>query len=125
MRGQAEGAAGLQAALQALCPEREIRSAGGHVVFETEHPHGDGSDLVMSPAQDLSFGGAYGDGIAFGRIRTFDAADRPGEHPGMETAQRFLAAFLEVEAGHTLRSVGLEASRALYIFTQIQASVAA
>ena len=89
--------------------------------IETEHPDGDGPDLIMATGQEAAVCRINAHQVAFGRL-AHNLGHGAGKHPGMETAQRF---FPPLPQDYFCHFPLLFFCNSIYISRQIQASVAA
>ena len=118
-----------------LCPEIRFQ----HIFAgETENPHGYRTDLVVPMGQKGTIAGIDANHISLSRFPD-NLRDRAGKHPGMETQDRIIPAFFQIDLRHDL-SAFFDGGGAIcsavkgcfsdlrsrrYISRQIQASVAA
>ena len=92
---------GVQRHLYAAAPESVVDG----FLNEREHAHGDAADLPMSYGDEFALGGEHTHEVSLGRL-LFEVVNGPGEDPGMEAAQGFVLAALEIDICHDLEVSG-------------------
>ena len=93
--GQADGQPHLQGGSEATAPERLVDG----FVTKGEHPHGDGTHLIVTDSDEIAMTVDDTHHFAFADALV-GLLDGPREHPGMEAEQTLLLASFKIDLSH-------------------------